>query len=204
MEQLSYQKPTKRQRAATVLAQPWHFVFGNNSPLINLARRVPTVAAWFAFAHRLVSACQLSRPAAASSKNCSIFTFGLTVLSHLPASMSGIPSYSETANMRERRKNFRVEWNSPGKIYHRNGRFARLCIVRNFSNGDARITGVEPGTVPDEFILRIFPHDHGDWQKRRSRSARSATGGLASRSPLLFSAWKNDLAASIAVPVGHM
>jgi hypothetical protein len=106
--------------------------------------------------------------------------------------------------MRERRKNFRVEWNSPGKIYHRNGRFARLCIVRNFSNGGARITGVEPGTVPDEFILRIFPHDHGDWQKRRSRSARSATGGLASRSPLLFSAWKNDLAASIAVPVGHM
>ena len=40
MEQLSYQKLTKRQRAATVLAQPWHFVFGNNSPLINLARRV--------------------------------------------------------------------------------------------------------------------------------------------------------------------
>ena len=43
-----------------------------------------------------------------------------------------------------------------------------------------------------------------DWQKRWSRSARSATGGLADRSPLLFSAWKNDLAASIAVPVGHM
>ncbi len=62
--------------------------------------------------------------------------------------------------MRERRKNFRVEWNSPGKMYHRNGRFARLCIVSNFSNGGARITGVEPGTVPDEFILRIFPHGH--------------------------------------------
>ena len=60
--------------------------------------------------------------------------------------------------MRERRKNFRVEWNSPGKMYHRNGRFARLCIVSNFSNGGARITGVEPGTVPDKFILRIFPH----------------------------------------------
>ena len=39
------------------------------------------------------------------------------------------------------------------------GRFARLCIVSNFSNGGARITGVEPDTVPDEFILRIFPHD---------------------------------------------
>ena len=58
--------------------------------------------------------------------------------------MSGIPSYSETANMRERRKNFRVEWNSPGKIYHRSGRFAGLCTVSNFSNGGARITGVEP------------------------------------------------------------
>jgi hypothetical protein len=72
--------------------------------------------------------------------------------------MSAILCYSETANMRERRKNFRVEWNSPGKIYHRNGRFAGLCIVSNFSNRGARITGVEPGTVPDEFILRIFPH----------------------------------------------
>jgi hypothetical protein len=41
--------------------------------------------------------------------------------------------------MRERRKNFRVEWNSPGKIYHRDGRFARLCIVSNFSNGGARL-----------------------------------------------------------------
>ena len=60
--------------------------------------------------------------------------------------------------MRERRKNFRVEWNSPGKIYHPNGRFARLCTVSNFSNGGARISGVEPGTVPDEFILRIVPH----------------------------------------------
>ena len=30
--------------------------------------------------------------------------------------------FSETASMRERRKNFRVEWNSAGKIYDRNGR----------------------------------------------------------------------------------
>ena len=60
--------------------------------------------------------------------------------------------------MRERRKNFRVEWNSLGTIYDRNGRFARRCIVSNFSNGGARITGVEPSTVPDEFILRISPH----------------------------------------------
>src|SRR5208282_995379 len=86
-------------------------------------------------------------------------------------SMSAILCYSETANMRERRKNFRVEWNSPGKIYHRNGRFAGLCIVSNFSNRGARITGVEPGTVPDEFILRIFPHGcthecHVTWRSK--------------------------------------
>jgi hypothetical protein len=60
--------------------------------------------------------------------------------------------------MRERRKNFRVEWNSPAKIYDRNGRFAGLCTVNNFSNGGANIVGVEPSKVPDEFILRISPH----------------------------------------------
>jgi PilZ domain len=60
--------------------------------------------------------------------------------------------------MRERRKNFRVEWNSPGKIYDRNGRLAWPCIVSNFSNGGAKIVGVEPSKVPDNFILRISPH----------------------------------------------
>ena len=62
--------------------------------------------------------------------------------------------------MRERRKNFRVEWNSPGKIYDHNGRFVQSCIVSNFSNGGGKIVGLEPGTVPDEFILRISPHGH--------------------------------------------
>ena len=74
--------------------------------------------------------------------------------------MSAIPSYSETANMREHRKNFRVKWNSPGTIYDRNGRFARRCVVSNFSNGGAKIVGLEPSIVPDEFILRISPHGH--------------------------------------------
>ena len=60
--------------------------------------------------------------------------------------------------MRERRKNFRVEWNSPAKIYDRNGRFAGSCIVSNFSNGGAKIVGVEPSKVPDEFILHISFH----------------------------------------------
>jgi hypothetical protein len=71
-----------------------------------------------------------------------------------------IPSHAEIVILRERRKNFRVEWNSPAKIYDCNGRFARPCVVSNFSNGGAKITGVELGTVPDEFILRISPHSH--------------------------------------------
>ena len=60
--------------------------------------------------------------------------------------------------MRERRKSFRVEWNSPAKIYDCHDRFARSCVVSNFSNGGAKIVGVEPATLPDEFILRITPH----------------------------------------------
>ena len=59
--------------------------------------------------------------------------------------------------MPERRKSFRVEWNSAAKIYDRDGRFARPCIVSNFSNGGAKIIGLEASTVPDEFILRISP-----------------------------------------------
>ena len=59
--------------------------------------------------------------------------------------------------MRERRKNFRVEWNSAAKIYDRDGRFARLCIVSNFSNGGAKIIGLDLRTVPNKFLLRISP-----------------------------------------------
>ena len=34
----------------------------------------------------------------------------------------------------------------------------RPCILSNFSNAGAKITGVRPATVPDEFMLRITPH----------------------------------------------
>jgi hypothetical protein len=66
--------------------------------------------------------------------------------------------YAEAPILRDRRKNFRVEWNSPAMICDCNGRFARPCIVSNFSNGGAKIVGLKPGTVPNEFILRISPH----------------------------------------------
>ena len=59
--------------------------------------------------------------------------------------------------MRERRKNFRVEWNSPAKIYDSHGRFTGRCIVSNFSNDGAKIIGLEPSIVPDEFVLRMTP-----------------------------------------------
>ena len=58
---------------------------------------------------------------------------------------------------RERRKSFRVEWNSPAMIY--DGKSARPCIVSNFSNGGAKITGVRAATIPDEFAMRITSHD---------------------------------------------
>jgi PilZ domain len=59
---------------------------------------------------------------------------------------------------RERRKAFRVEWNSAAMLYDRNGRRARPCIVSNFSNGGAKIAGVRGETIGDEFLLRLTPH----------------------------------------------
>jgi hypothetical protein len=73
--------------------------------------------------------------------------------------------------LHERRKSFRVEWNSPARIYDCDDRFARPCVVSNFSNGGAKIVGIEPATVPDEFILRITPHSpahkcHVTWRSK--------------------------------------
>jgi PilZ domain len=67
---------------------------------------------------------------------------------------------------RERRKNFRVEWNSPATIYGLDRHSPRHCILSNFSNGGAKISGVRASTIPDEFKVRI-PHGHG-----RSRKCR--------------------------------
>jgi PilZ domain len=58
---------------------------------------------------------------------------------------------------RERRKTFRVEWNSPATIYDLAERFPRPCVVSNFSTGGARIAGVRPETIADEFLLRLAP-----------------------------------------------
>ncbi len=55
----------------------------------------------------------------------------------------------------ERRRNFRVEWNSPATIHDLERNLIRPCILSNFSNQGARITGVMASTIPDEFMLRI-------------------------------------------------
>ena len=57
--------------------------------------------------------------------------------------------------LRDRRKNFRVEWNSPGTIYNREGGSGYHCIVKDLSNGGVKISGVAVANVPDQFTLYI-------------------------------------------------
>jgi hypothetical protein len=60
---------------------------------------------------------------------------------------------------RDRRRNFRVEWNSPATIHDPQRHLDRPCILSNFSNGGAEITGVRAATIPDEFMLQITRDD---------------------------------------------
>jgi hypothetical protein len=55
---------------------------------------------------------------------------------------------------RDRRKNFRVEWNVPATIYDVGRHLERPCILLDISNGGAKIAGVRAHTIPDEFRLR--------------------------------------------------
>jgi hypothetical protein len=59
---------------------------------------------------------------------------------------------------RDRRKSFRVEWNSSATIYDANRHLERPCILSDFSSGGAKISGVRANTIPDAFKLRIA-HD---------------------------------------------
>ena len=54
---------------------------------------------------------------------------------------------------RERRENFRVEWNLPATIYDVGRHLERPCILVDLSNGGAKIAGVRAHTIPDEFRL---------------------------------------------------
>lgn len=89
---------------------------------------------------------------------------------------------------RDRRRMFRVEWNSSGTLYDLNGRRARPCIVSNFSNGGARLTGIGPETLPDEFLLRISPHSrarkcHVVWRSRDAVGVEFAGDALSAPAP---------------------
>jgi PilZ domain len=55
---------------------------------------------------------------------------------------------------RDRRKNFRVEWNLPATIYDVGRHLERPCIPVDVSNSGAKIAGVRSHTIPDEFRLR--------------------------------------------------
>jgi len=61
----------------------------------------------------------------------------------------------------ERRQHFRVEWYSPATIYDFEHDLVRPCILNNFSNTGANISGVLASTIPDEFMLRITGDSHG-------------------------------------------
>ena len=56
---------------------------------------------------------------------------------------------------RERRRNFRVEWNAPARIRYHGRRATLPCVVHNLSNTGARITAPNVATMPDEFILLL-------------------------------------------------
>ena len=75
----------------------------------------------------------------------------------------------------ERRKSFRVEWNSAARIHTSDGA-TRLCVISNLSNGGARITGIAPETLPETFMLRITPRAHRAKQCRVVWRTKDALG----------------------------
>lgn len=66
-----------------------------------------------------------------------------------------MPGHLGTSRRRDRRKNFRVEWNLPATIYDVGRHLERPCVLVELSNGGAKIAGVRAHTIPDEFRLRM-------------------------------------------------
>ena len=63
-------------------------------------------------------------------------------------------SHLGPSRRRDRRKNFRVEWNLPATIYDVDRHLERPCVLVDLSNGGAKIAGVRAYTIPDLFRLR--------------------------------------------------
>ena len=55
----------------------------------------------------------------------------------------------------ERRKNYRIQWHSLAMISACDGDWSSPCILSDFSNGGARISGSSVSHLPDQFLLRI-------------------------------------------------
>jgi PilZ domain len=60
-----------------------------------------------------------------------------------------------TKMRQDRRKAFRIKWDSPATIYDVNRHLERPCIVSDFSIGGATLIGLRSRTIPDEFKLRL-------------------------------------------------
>jgi hypothetical protein len=58
---------------------------------------------------------------------------------------------------RERRKNIRVEWNTPARIRLHNSRDSLPCVVHDLSNTGARITMPDTAKVSNQFTLELSP-----------------------------------------------
>ncbi len=56
---------------------------------------------------------------------------------------------------RERRDHIRVEWQSRATIQGSNDKRNRRCIVKDLSDGGAKIAGIAAIDVPDDFVLRF-------------------------------------------------
>ena len=59
----------------------------------------------------------------------------------------------------------------------------RPCILSDFSDGGAKITGVRVSTIPDEFLLR-FSHGHGRTRRCRVIWRTDDTLGIEFTDPI--------------------
>jgi hypothetical protein len=57
----------------------------------------------------------------------------------------------------ELRTHIRAEWVAAGTIYTGDGAGGRPCMVRNLSDGGAKITDIAADNMPDEFMLTLTP-----------------------------------------------
>jgi hypothetical protein len=103
---------------------------------------------------------------------------------------------------RERRKNLRVEWNSPATISDGEGGTETRCILSNLSNLGASITDVRVDTIPDEFLLRITPRGRRRKCRVLWRSSSGNTLGVVFTDlfPILEEPLSGDVARDHTAP----